>query len=136
MDYENRPLQMSGQLNQRNLNHLQEEANNYIDDNEKQSIYEDQDNNLKNYIDELNKKILDKDEIIHNQSFQIQTLNQMIENLKKNTKHLHEKLAEYEKLKIHISAQNKKMADMEKETEAIKQEYMYYNPHLESYKII
>lgn len=125
MDYENRPLQMSGQFNHRNLNSLNEEANNYLDDNDKNSIYEENNNNdLKDYIHELNKKIIDRDETITNQSFQIQTLNQMIDNLKKNTKNIHEKLAEHEKLKIHINAQNKKMADMEKETEAIKYEYL------------
>jgi chromosome segregation ATPase len=130
MSYENRPRKLN-ELNQRNLNHLNDEVDNYLDEevneneNEKQSVVEDN-IDLKQYLEELNKKLIDKDDIIQNQSFQLQTLNQMVDNLKKNTKNLNEKLADYEKLKIHINAQNKKMADMEKETEVIKQEYMYY----------
>jgi hypothetical protein len=124
MSDENRPRQMFKELNQRNLNHLNEEADNYLDDNEEDSVVEENNDDLKIYLDDLNKKLIEKDDIIQNQSFQIQTLNQMIDNLKRNTKNLNEKLADQEKLKIHINAQNKKMVDMEKETEMIKQEYM------------
>ncbi len=129
MDYEDRPRQIK-EINQRNLSHLNEEADNYMDynenenDNEKNSVVEENNDDLKLYLDDLNKKLIEKDDIIQNQSFQIQTLNQMVDNLKRNTKNLNEKLADYEKLKIHINAQNKKMVDMEKETEIIKQEYM------------
>jgi hypothetical protein len=126
MDFENRPRQMANDLNQRVLNHFQEEADTYLEDNEneKQSVIEENNDDLKLYLDDMNKKLIEKDDIIQNQSFQIQTLNQMVDNLKRNTKNMNEKLADYEKLKIHINAQNKKMADMEKETEVIKQEYM------------
>jgi hypothetical protein len=43
---------------------------------------------------------------------------------KNNTKSLHEKLAETEKSKAHIGAQNKKIQDMEDELGALKKEYM------------
>ncbi len=86
-----------------------------IDDNSNQNI---------NYIDELNNQLIEKDGIIQNQNYRIQSLNNMIDNLKTNIKSLHEKLSENEKLKINLNAQIKKMQEMELELDTIKKENM------------
>jgi len=120
---EDRPLKMPEDFNENNLIHLNEEASQYLDENSHRKDNNEEIMNMKYYIEELSKKLLEKEDKVQNQTFQMQTLNLLIENLKKNTKSLHEKLAEYEKLKIHINAQNKKTNDLENEISILKQEY-------------
>jgi chromosome segregation ATPase len=117
-------------INEKNLFFLGEEASQYIDEEGNRDMlqYNNQQDelvNLKYYCDDLSKKLMDKEGEVQNQAFQIQTMNLLVDNLKKNTKSLHEKLAETEKIKIHVGAQNKKIQDLEDELSIIKQEYMY-----------
>jgi hypothetical protein len=110
-------------INEKNLLFLGEEASQYMDDvNENRQ--QEEIANLKYYVDDLNKKLMDKESEVQNQNFQMQTMNMLIENLKKNTKSLHEKLAETEKAKVHLGAQDKKIVDLEDEFAILKQEYM------------
>jgi predicted RNase H-like nuclease (RuvC/YqgF family) len=67
--------------------------------------------NLKYYI--LNKKLMEYEDKITNRKFSNKYFKHDVENLKKNTKSLHEKLAETEESKAHIGAQNKKIQEME-----------------------
>ncbi len=120
---EDRPLKMPEDFNEKNIIHLNEEASQFLDENSHRKDNNDEIINMKYYIEELSKKLMEKEDKVQNQSFQMQTLNLLVENLKKNTKSLHEKLAEYEKLKIHINAQNKKTVDLENEISVLKQEY-------------
>ena len=120
---EDRPLKMPDDFNEKNLIHLNEEASQFLEENSQRKDNNEEIINMKYYIEELSKKLMEKEDKVQNQSFQMQTLNLLVENLKKNTKSLHEKLAEYEKLKIHINAQNKKTVDLENEISVLKQEY-------------
>ena len=120
---EDRPLKIPEDFNEKNLIHLNEEASQFLDENSQRKDNNEEIMNMKYYIEELSKKLMEKEDKVQNQSFQMQTMNLLVENLKKNTKSLHEKLAEYEKLKIHINAQNKKTVDLENEISVLKQEY-------------
>jgi hypothetical protein len=116
-------------INEKNLLFLNEEASQYLDEEQANNMMIENNQqeeiiNLKYYIDELSKKLMEKDDKMQNQNFQLQTMNLLIENLKKNTKSLHGKLAEGEKAKVHIGAQNKKIQDLDDELGALKQEYM------------
>ena len=121
--FEDRPLKIPEDFNEKNLIHLNEEASQFMEENSQRKDNNEEIMNMKYYIEELSKKLMEKEDKVQNQSFQMQTLNLLVDNLKKNTKSLHEKLAEYEKLKIHINAQNKKTVDLENEISVLKQEY-------------
>jgi hypothetical protein len=116
-------------INEKNLLFLNEEASQYLDEEgggdmlggNKQN---EEIANLKYYVDDLNRKLMEKEGEVQNQNFQLQTMNLLVDNLKKNTKSLHEKLAETEKIKVHVGAQNKKIQDLEDELGILKQEYM------------
>jgi hypothetical protein len=100
----------------------------YLDNEEKNEIEEErqvvEDTNLNYHIEQLKRRLDEKDNIIHKQNQQIADMGLMIGNLKNNTKTLHEKLAESDKNKVHISAQEKGIKDLEDDMIGLKEEYL------------
>lgn len=131
---------MDNDINENNILFLSEEASQYLDEyiNNDKDIYNskpysnnrtiqlpnDNLDNIKYGIDDLNKVIADKNNIIYTQKEKINSLTLLVENLKRNTKNLHEKTSQQDKAKIQINLLNKRILEIENERNFIKKEYM------------
>lgn len=132
-------------INENNLHFLSEEVSQYIDGednniqkggiNTSRNLYtskqlmpnfsgQEDINYYKYRIEEMNKDLIDKMNLIQTQGDQMKEMELLIDNLKKNTKTLYEKLSQNEKVKIQMNIKDKELQENENETNMIKIEYM------------